>query len=88
MRSARAIGRGVGNASRITSLLVVAVVGGFRVICAVVRLSISSIGRRELAVRRFRRRLAKSELRSDEVDQLAEAYRDMVRFARLFRLRR
>ena len=88
MRSARAVANGVGNAAKIASLTIVAIVGAFRIITAVASLAIGFFVRRELATWRFRRRLTGLGLDRAAVDAFTEAYRGMVPYPGLLHIRR
>jgi cobalamin biosynthesis protein CbiG len=88
MRSTRGMAHGAEDAARIARLTVVAIRGASHVICAVVGLGIRSLVRRELAARRFRRRLVRRGLDPRTADALTTAYRGMVPLTGFMHLRR
>jgi len=87
MRSVRTVAHGIGSAAKIANLTVVAIVGSFRIIAGVAGLAIGFFVRRELATWRFRRRLAGLGLERKAVDAFTEAYRGMVPYPGLLRIR-
>jgi DivIVA domain-containing protein len=87
-RVPRLVIRAVSTAVTAALLLVVAIVGMLRILFAVGGTALGFAIRREIATRRFRRRLARRGLDESEVDEFTRRFRSMVPFLGSFRIRR
>ncbi|UCF10383.1 MAG: hypothetical protein JSW65_01505 [Candidatus Bipolaricaulota bacterium] len=87
-RVARMLFRGVSTALTMLLLVVVALVGAFRILFAVAETALGFVVKRELATRRFRRRLLRSGIEEPEVEEFTRKFRSMAPFLGSFRIRR
>jgi hypothetical protein len=80
--------RAVSTTITVVLLVIVALVGAFRILFAVVGTAVSFAFKREIATRRFRRRLARCGIEEAERDEFTRQFRTMVPFLGMLRIRR